>query len=815
MNGAENTVAEQWRGHSGKGCRTMRNMFLKWLLFFIVIAFAVTFVATYSLQTHYANEHAEQLIGLNLVDVKKQLALNARNVAILRKHVAENGLAKARALAHILALSPAAATDGVRLVELLRVLGVDEINVADGRGILVGSTEPRFVGYDMGSAAQSAFFMPLLTDPKLELLQDPQPIGFDARTLMQYAGVPRRDGPGFVQVGYRSESFRQTMNLVDPRKTIFGLRVGAKGVVMICENNHIISVDDSSWLGSNLESHGIPTQRLKGAQKGKFTAVVRGVPSLCLFEHLNGYTIIGTLPKNEMYVNRNAMCMQMIVFNLVLFAMVFVLISTLVQRVVISGIYKVNSSLEKITQGDLEEKVRVDANEEFVMLSNGINTMVSAMKQAMAEVARRLDAELEFASAIQHASLPSVFPPYPDRRDVEIFAAMHTAKEVGGDFYDFFLIDGTHLALVMADVSGKGIPAALFMMTSKTMLKNYAEAGLSPAQVFNDTNRHLCANNEAGMFVTAFLGILDTDTGVLSYVNAGHNPPYLRRVGGRFEALALTSGFVLAGLDDQIYEQDEVQLRPGDTLFMYTDGVTEAQNAALELYSEERLERCLARWQNEQGVEALIHLVERDIETFAAGADRADDITMLAITYCGNAAGSAEATETPAAGLEPAAAAAPGMSELVVPAALSALPAVQEFVLGVMLSHGDCLQVVRGQLELVVEELFVNIAHYAYAPGQGEATLRCGVMGAPPELVMQFIDSGRPYNPLDKADPDVDASLAEREIGGLGIYIVKNTMDAVEYEYRDGRNILTIRKKLITAEPPTSAADGLDGRGQA
>jgi len=133
----------------------------------------------------------------------------------------------------------------------------------------------------------------------------------------------------------------------------------------------------------------------------------------------------------------------------------------------------------------------------------------------------------------------------------------------------------------------------------------------------------------------------------------------------------------------------------------------------------------------------------------------------------------------------------------------------------VMLSHGDCLQVVRGQLELVVEELFVNIAHYAYAPGQGEATLRCGVMGAPPELVMQFIDSGRPYNPLDKADPDVDASLAEREIGGLGIYIVKNTMDAVEYEYRDGRNILTIRKKLITAEPPTSAADGLDGRGQA
>ncbi len=796
----------------------MRNMFLKWLLFFIVLAFAVTFVATYSLQTHAANEHAEQLIGLNLVDVKKQLALNTRNTAILRRHVAENGLAKARALAHILALSPAAATDGTQLAEIMRVLAVDEINVADGRGVLVGSTEPRYLGYAMGSAEQSAFFMPLLTDPKLELLQEPQPIGFDARTLMQYAGVPRRDAPGFVQVGYRSESFRPTKNLVDPRKTIFGLRVGAKGVVMICEGSRIISVDDSRWLGSNLESHGIPVQLLKGAQQGKFSAVVRGVPSLCLFEHLDNYTIIGTLPKNEMYVNRNAMCMQMIVFNLVLFAMVFVLISTLVQRVVISGIYKVNTSLEKITQGDLEEQVRVDANEEFVMLSNGINTMVSAMKQAMAEVARRLDAELEFASAIQHASLPSVFPPYPDRRDVEIFAAMRTAKEVGGDFYDFFLIDGTHLALVMADVSGKGIPAALFMMTSKTMLKNYAEAGLSPAQVFNDTNRHLCANNEAGMFVTAFLGILDTDTGVLSYVNAGHNPPYLRRAGGRFAALALTSGFVLAGLDDFVYEQDEVQLRPGDTLFMYTDGVTEAQNAAQELYSEERLERSLARWRNEQGVEELIHTVTRDIDGFVAGAEPADDITMLAITYHGHAGSDAEAPEIPAAALAPAAAAAaaaPGLSELVLPAAVSALPAAQDFVLGVLLAHGDCPPVVQNQLELVVEELFVNIAHYAYAPGQGEAILRCGVLGTPPELVMQFIDSGRPYNPLDRADPKVDAALAEREIGGLGIYIVKNTMDAVEYEYRDGRNILTIRKKLATAEPQTSAVNGLDGTRQA
>lgn len=761
----------------------MRKIFLKWLLFFIVIAFAVTFLVTYSMQTHSAHAHAVQLIEMNLVDVKKQLALNHRNAAVLRRHVAENGLAKARALAHILRLDPGAATAAAKLAEIARILAVDEINVADGRGVLVGSTEPRFVGYDMDSSEQSRFFMPLLTDTAQEILQDPQPIGYDARTLMQYAGVARRDGPGFVQVGYRSESFRPTLNLVDPRKNIFGLRVGAKGVVMICQGNNIISVDDSNWQGRSLESHGIPVHELQAAQKGQFRAVVRGVPSFCLFEHLNGYTVIGTLPTNEMYVNRNAMCLQMIVFNLVLFAMVFVLISTLVQRVVISGIYKVNTSLEKITNGDLDEKVKVVANEEFVMLSNGINTMVGSLKQAMAEVARRLDAELEFASAIQHASLPSVFPPYPDRHDVDIFASMHTAKEVGGDFYDFFLIDGTHLALVMADVSGKGIPAALFMMTSKTMIKNYAEAGLPPARIFNDTNQHLCASNEAGMFVTAFLGILDTATGVLSYVNAGHNPPYLRRANGQFEPMALTSGFVLAGLNDFHYVQDEVHLRPGDVLYMYTDGVTEAQNAAQQFYEEARLECCLRRWTHGQTAADLVHMVERDVEAFVAGAEPADDITMLALVYNGGDGG--DAAEL-----------APALAELTVPALVSSLPTVQDFVLSVIRSHGDCPPVLQSQIELVVEELFVNIAHYAYSPAQGQATLRCGVTGAPPELQVQFIDQGRPYNPLNKPDPDVDKPLDEREIGGLGVYIVKNTMDAVHYEYRDGMNILSIRKTL-------------------
>ena len=326
----------------------------------------------------------------------------------------------------------------------------------------------------------------------------------------------------------------------------------------------------------------------------------------------------------------------MIVCNLILFAVVFALVSFLVQRVVIDGIYSVNRSLDKITKGDLGERVDVKTNTEFVSLSEGINSTVAALKDAISEAAARIDAELEFARAIQQSSLPSVFPPYPDRPEFDIYASMHTAKEVGGDFYDFFLIGERQLAVLIADVSGKGIPASLFMMTTKTLIQNLAESGLPLAKVFTEANKHLCANNEMMMFVTAFMGLLDLDTGKFTFVNAGHNPPLLKRGGCPYTWLKTRPGFVLGGMDGTRYSQHELMLESGDTLFLYTDGVTEALNPAQTLFSDARLETTLnAEAARKMDVTSLLKHIKQEIDLFAAGAEQADDITMLGIEYKG------------------------------------------------------------------------------------------------------------------------------------------------------------------------------------
>ncbi len=305
------------------------------------------------------------------------------------------------------------------------------------------------------------------------------------------------------------------------------------------------------------------------------------------------YTIIGILPESEMYLSRNSVVKSLIGVNFILFALIFFLIYALLQVVVISGIYKVNFSLNKITEGDLEEKVDVKNSEEFEMLSEGINTTVDALKQAIDAAAKRLDEELELAKSIQHSSLPSVFPPYPEHSEFDIYAQMETAKEVGGDFYDFFFIDPDKFAFLVADVSGKGIPAALFMMTSKTLIKNLAKTGLSADEIITKANRQICKTNEQGFFVTLFLGVLELSTGRLTCVNAGHNPPLIKRAEGNFEYFKCPPDLVVGALGEIEYQSCDTKLNAGDNIFLYTDGITEAQNVQKELYGEEKLEQKL------------------------------------------------------------------------------------------------------------------------------------------------------------------------------------------------------------------------------
>ena len=284
----------------------------------------------------------------------------------------------------------------------------------------------------------------------------------------------------------------------------------------------------------------------------------------------------------------------------------------------------------------------IKTKDEIESLSNALVQMASEtkgyMSKLLAETAEkeRISADLNAAANIQASMLPHIMHVSPERNDFELFASMNPAKEVGGDFYDFFFIDKTHLALVIADVSGKGIPAALFMVISKTIIKNRAVSGgsLSPAKILEESNNQLCEGNDAGLFVTVWLGILDLETGIITASNAGHEFPAVRQPGGKFELFQDKHGFVLAGLENSKYTDYQIKLEPGATIFVYTDGVPEATNANEELFELERLEQALNINPNASPKD-LLPIVRGEVDKFVGDAPQFDDLTMLSLKYIG------------------------------------------------------------------------------------------------------------------------------------------------------------------------------------
>ncbi|HIU34308.1 MAG TPA: SpoIIE family protein phosphatase [Candidatus Pullichristensenella excrementigallinarum] len=395
-----------------------------------------------------------------------------------------------------------------------------------------------------------------------------------------------------------------------------------------------------------------------------------------------------------------------------------------------------------------------------------INDYIVNLTNVTAE-RERIGAELDVAKNIQSSMLPCIFPPFPQWQEFDIFATMSPAKEVGGDFYDFFLVDDDHLALVIADVSGKGVPAAMFMVIAKTLLKNSAQTGLSPKVVLEKVNNQLCENNDAEMFVTVWLGILEISTGRMVCANAGHEFPILRRADGRFELFKDRHGFVLAGMQDAKYREYEIILGDGDTLFVYTDGVTEATDLHNQLYGTNRLLEAL----NQCGAENcadLLRGVRADIDRFVGQAPQFDDITMLAI-HLRDSKGE-------------------HMQKIHLKPDLESLERATAFFEEILEQNNAPTRIIS-QINVVVDEIFSNIVHYS---GSTSVTLGCEVMER--RILLRFSDNGRPYDPTKKPDPDVTLPLEEREVGGMGIFMVKKIMDRVCYDYADGFNVLTMEK---------------------
>lgn len=600
--------------------KNISQSFQRFLLVCVTTGFLMTTVFTWALQTELAKNEASELVKLNIEDVREDiLDASNKNLLELTKKIASR-------------LNSAEKADSALLNELGKKFDIAEINVIDSRGIITASTYENFLEYDMRGGSQSAEFLVLLDGKTKEYVQNYQPTSSDPTISRKYAGIVLNDG-GFVQVAYDAERFQKDIDDV-----IVGVtrnrHVGENGCIIIAGEDWNIVSDRHGNEGKNLDFSGVYIDRSTMPEGDLFNAVVYDDDAICSYIVSEGYYIVAVLPRTEAMFSRDISVYITVFMEFVVFGMLFIVVYFLIKKLVVDNMAKINRSLAKITSGNLDTVVDVRTNEEFASLSDDINSTVLTLKRYIAEAAARIDKELEFAKTIQHSAIPTVFPPYPGHSEFDIYAAMDTAKEVGGDFYDFYFVGENKLGFLIADVSGKGIPAAMFMMTAKTIIKGYAESGKSVDEVFTIANEKLCESNEAGMFVTAWFGVLDLLTGKVEFVNAGHNPPLVRRKDSTFDYLKSKPSFVIAGMEGMKYRRNEFFLSPGDEIYLYTDGVTEATDSENRLYGEERLVRFLNTLHGLSG-EEICHAVKADVADFVGDAPQFDDITMLYLKYNG------------------------------------------------------------------------------------------------------------------------------------------------------------------------------------
>ena len=605
--------------------KRISTSFQKWLLLIVGIAFAVTLAFLGGYQTKLFTDSAESLLDVYIKDVRQDIYDTAdRNLLTL-----------ARAAANEVNSQGEVSDEFLR--GMLDRYKLSEINIVNPEGIIIVSTDTRQVGYDLKSAGlQSAEFLALL-GALPEYVQTFRPIDFDGKTKRKYAAVVLDNG-GFIQVGYDDKAHYASM-YVAVLEVVRNRHVGEDGFLIVADSKWNIISDRYNNAAQPITILTAMTRDFASIDKavmfdegiyigGKFQRC------FCMYDETEGFRILAVYPYSEAMASRDVSLKVMTAMQILIFGALFILIFYLVRKLVVRNIHKINESLSAITDGNLDTVVDVRSHLEFDSLSNDINATVDTLKRYIKEAEERIDAELAFAKAIQHSALPAVHPLYDNRKEFDIFASMHTAKEVGGDFYDFYFIDEDHLAFLIADVSGKGIPAAMFMMRSKTIIKSYAESGMSVEEVFTLANEKLCEGNDAGMFVTAWMGILNIRNGKVLFANAGHNHPLVKHSDGTFEYLKSRAGFVLAGMEGVRYRKNELVLEPGDAIYLYTDGVTEATDLNEELYGEDRLHSILEKYKDET-MEVICSEIKKDVDLFAGEAPQFDDITMLALKYNG------------------------------------------------------------------------------------------------------------------------------------------------------------------------------------
>ncbi len=513
------------------------------------------------------------------------------------------------------------------MMSFVDLLPVSELNIIDQNGIITVSSTPENVGFDMHSDPEAAEFLCLL-DGKTESFFRDFAISPMNGTRMKYVGVPIPAYGGFALEGQSEEEYASELEGLHSTQIRYD-EIGTTGYyLLINKEGRIVSSPKDIYTGETfILSDGIK----EAAESGRVIKkdIFGGISYVSVAESAGDY-ILAVYPFSEAWETWNAAIAMLVLIYVLVFLILFFLINRLMKRHVVAGVYSLNGSLGRITEGDLEEKADYRDSVEFDELSDGINYTVDWLKKLIKEAEERIDRELALAAKIQTSFLPH---DVPDRNEFELYSRMEPAKEVGGDFYDYFLIDHDHLALVMADVSGKGIPAALFMVMAKDKLKNSVlKHGTDVAEAVREANVELCRENDAGLFVTVWLGVLTLSTGHMEYVDAGHEYPAISRNGGEFAAEEDVHSAPVAARKKTKFEAGSFEMDPGDILFLYTDGVTEANDTNGEMFRRSRMLEALNK-DRSASAKSIDDRVRSAIRDFVKDAPQFDDTTTLVFRY--------------------------------------------------------------------------------------------------------------------------------------------------------------------------------------
>ena len=765
----------------------MRTIFRKKLLIIVGVAAFIVSWLSLDLVDRNCRLHVSKLFNEACKDTLRALATSDKRAYDSRSTMMHKVLTSLETVTEVVNYFPGIEHNYLALERLRSSLGISRIDILDpARQRVVLSTDPNLQGKPINCDLPAPLSQ---NDPDfnsfISSMGSYHPVDYvldrHQRELLLFYN-PLRQPDRLLRLAFNAQNFRMTYDVATHELVTSSLSLGETGGVDVIQGNGVIvNSVDKECIGANILEVYSDFQNHQEAKGLLLRVNRRGTPSYCSYYPTQyGYSLICYMSASEVYATRRTVLQVMLIGYFLLFVAIFFSTSYLVKVVVLNGLERINASLAKIEAGDLEVKVEEDSCPEFCALSQGINSTVQALKSLMESQLAHDAEQMALARTIQLSCLPKFFPTYPEVRELDLYARTTPAQEVGGDFYDYFRISDNLYCVMIADVSEHGIPAALLMMTAKTALHDAVLSGDTLEHCIESVNSFLCENNSTCMFVTAFVATLNIATGEFRFVNAGHCRPMLKRAQGQWESVAVQPGMVLGGIDNLNYQSEGWILKPGDQVFLYTDGVSEASDPQGQMFGVARLQAILNRpsCAHYDGG-SLINLVQDELENFTQG-DFQDDVTMVALEYFS----SLHADKF-----------------LQVSAQPEELDKILDFV-NATLERAQLepkrLQELRAAVDTAVDDIFTNIVSYATTGSnrQVQVTVRAEISLYPHQLILHFIDNGHPYAPTAATLPDIDCPFQDRPCGGLGIYLVKKLTDHMTYRYTEGRNILCLVKNL-------------------